>query len=188
MNFDAESNTHVPISKKTSKSVQLELLQPQHLEELLSFELPEDQHRFTALPVEVLEISIRDPERHPIVITADGQAVGFFVLHEGAGVSTYRSYTSTSAEQLMLLRAFLMDHRHQGKGFARLALEGLRSFVNEHFSHIHEIILAVNVRNEPAQKLYLRTGFVDHGFRRPGAVGMQWIMHYMVNSDASAFH
>ncbi len=180
MSSDAEPNVHLPISERLTQSVQLERLQPHHLEELLSFELPEDQHHFTALPIEVLEISIRDPERHPIVITANGTAVGFFVLHEGAGVSTYLSYTSTPSEQLMLLRALLVDHRQQGHGYARLGMKALRAFVKEQFPHIREIVLAVNVRNEPAQKLYLRTGFEDRGIRRPGAVGMQWIMHYVI--------
>ncbi|MFD1888063.1 GNAT family N-acetyltransferase [Paenibacillus wenxiniae] len=180
MNFDAEPNVHLPISKKLPQSVRLERLQPRHLEQLLSFELPEDQHCFTALPIEVLEISIRDPERHPIVITADEQAVGFFVLHEGSGVSTYLSYTSTPSEQLMLLRALLIDHKQQGHGYARLAMEALRAFVKEHFPHIREIVLAVNVSNEPAQKLYVRTGFEDRSMRRPGVMGAQWIMHYVV--------
>jgi len=180
MSHDTESNLRTPICGEQVKQVQLQRLQPEHLEPLLSFELPEDQHRFTALPIEVLEISLRDPERHPIVITADEEVVGFFVLHEGSGVSTYLSYTSTSAEQLMLLRALLIDHKQQGHGYARRAMEALQPFVQQHFPHIHEIVLAVNVRNEPAQQLYLRTGFEDHGFRRPGAIGMQWMMHLMI--------
>ncbi|WP_322922416.1 GNAT family N-acetyltransferase [Paenibacillus campi] len=180
MNFESKPNIHLPIAEQKGQHVRLELLQPQHMEQLLAFELPEEQLRFTALPMEVLEISIRDPERHPVVVTADGHAVGFFVLHEGAGVATYRSYTSTAPEQLMLLRALLIDHKQQGHGFARLAMQALRPFVHLHFPPIREIVLAVNIRNEPAQQLYLRTGFEDRGMRRPGALGLQWIMHYQV--------
>ncbi|WP_046214357.1 GNAT family N-acetyltransferase [Paenibacillus wulumuqiensis] len=171
------SSSSAPVSQ-----AELEFYHPRHLEALMQFELPEEQHRFTALPAEVLEQALRDPDRYPVVITAAGEAVGFFILHIGSGIASYRAYTKTDLPELMLIRALLVDYSRQGQGYAAQAMSLLPGWVHQHFPAIRELILAVNVKNEPAQRLYLGTGFVDRGMRRQGIVGMQWIMHYCLSS------
>ncbi|ANF96806.1 GNAT family N-acetyltransferase [Paenibacillus bovis] len=175
---DPSASSQPPSSTSSVPEVKMEFYHPGHLEALKKFELPAEQHRFTALPVEVLERALTDPDRYPVVITAAGQAVGFFILHIGSGIGSYRSYTSTSLPELMLIRALLIDYHQQRRGYAGQAMRQLPDWVRQHFPKIRELILAVNVKNEPAQQLYIHSGFVDHGMRRQGIVGLQWIMHY----------
>ncbi len=41
---------------------------------------------------------------------------------------------------------------------------------------INEVLLGVNERNIPAQKLYEKSSFNDTGLRRMGAVGLQYVL------------
>lgn len=181
MDLHAKQGFRSPDQQKEARQqVELCVYDPQYLDDLLAFGLPAEQHQFTALPAEVLSVSLRDPERHPIVMVADGHAVGFFVLHEGDGITTYKSYTDTPPEQLMLLRALLIDYRQQGHGYGKQAMNQLGTLVKHHFPHIREVILAVNEKNDRACQLYLATGFEDRNIRRQGALGMQRILHYLI--------
>jgi len=177
---DPSTSSSQTSSTSPAPEVKLEFYHPGHLEALMKFELPAEQHRFTALPVEVLERALTDPDRYPVVITAAGEAVGFFILHIGTGILSYQSYTSTPVPELMLLRALLIDYSRQGRGYAGQAMHQLPDWVRQHFPEIRELVLAVNVKNEPAQQLYSRYGFIDQGMRRQGIVGLQWIMHYFL--------
>ncbi|HZG13931.1 MAG TPA: GNAT family N-acetyltransferase [Candidatus Bathyarchaeia archaeon] len=156
----------------TSNRVALCFYRPEHSERLSAFHLPEEQKQFTALPDEVLSESMRDPNRHPIVITAGEKPVGFFILHHGQGI---RSYTSN--ESALLLRAFSIDHAHQGMGYARAALLLLPAFTAKHFPDYTEIVLVVNSRNLAAKRLYEKTGFQDQGITRMGKNGLQHVLY-----------
>lgn len=48
----------------------------------------------------------------------------------------------------------------------------------EQFQHINEIVLAVNVKNQVAQTLYKKWGFIDEGVRKMGKKGELIIMSY----------
>ncbi|WP_411346387.1 GNAT family N-acetyltransferase [Paenibacillus sp. WLX1005] len=181
MDGNAKQGFRSPEQSDVSRQqLELYLYDPQYLDDLLEFTLPPEQHRFTALPAEVLSISLRDPERHPIVMVVNGRAVGFFVLHEGDGIITYQSYTDTPPDQLMLLRALLVDSSEQGHGYSKQAMNRLGELVRNQFPHIREVILAVNELNERACQVYLATGFEDRDIRRQGALGLQRILHYLI--------
>ena len=45
------------------------------------------------------------------------------------------------------------------------------------FPTCNEVVLAVNHKNVPAQRLYERVGFQDTGRRRMGPIGEQWVMN-----------
>ena len=53
----------------------------------------------------------------------------------------------------------------------------LQDFVKYYYPVKNEVILAVNEKNIPAQKLYEKVGFQDKGFRRMGPIGQQLILH-----------
>lgn len=155
------------------KQVCLHFYNREHLEGLLQFHLPEDQKKFTGMPGDVLETTLQDPERYPIVITAEDKPVGFFVLHKGAGILPF-----TNNKNAILLRAFSIDLNAQGRGYGKKAMQLLPAFVKEKFPQINEIVLAVNMKNTAAQALYLKVGFVDRGIKREGSIGLQHILHY----------
>ncbi|MBM6995179.1 GNAT family N-acetyltransferase [Paenibacillus sp. DXFW5] len=145
-------------------------------ETLQGFELLSEQVEFTALPGEALEVAAQDPNRYPVVIqSAEGETVGFFVLHLNAG-----SDLLVDNPRAILLRALSVDFRQQGKGYAKAAMLQLPAFVREHFPEVDEIVLAVNARNLTAQRLYLQVGFEDRGLTRLGPVGLQHIYHFKV--------
>ncbi|WP_105981249.1 GNAT family N-acetyltransferase [Bacillus paralicheniformis] len=153
---------------KKSGSIQLKHFSEEHSAALLEFKLPEEQHRFTALPKEVLK---QTDGQFPIVILSEGEPVGFFILHATERVKDYADNPDA-----MLLTALSIDRKHQGKGFAKEGMLKLPEFVAKEFTHCHEIVLVVNVKNTAAQHLYVKAGFADTGERKMGPIGEQIVM------------
>jgi len=151
----------------TSGQLSLQKYTDSHQRALAAFQLPEEQAKFTALPLEALEAN---EGRHPVVIIYGENPVGFFVLHNSGRVKDY-----TDNPGAMLLTALSINHVEQGKGYAKKAMILLKDFVAQHFSDYHEVVLAVNHKNIPAQKLYKKAGFQDTGRRREGELGEQYI-------------
>lgn len=138
---------------------------------LHTFYLPEDQRQFTGMPDEMLALAKQDPHRYPVVITANGRAVGFFILYDGEDLADY-----TNASEALLLRAFSIHYADQGQGYAKHGLLQLPQYISKHFPNVREIVLGVNARNLPAQNLYLTCGFQDKGDTRMGRHGLQHIL------------
>lgn len=135
------------------------------------YQLTDAQLRFTRHARECIPL-ISDT-RTPVLSTIDGKLVTYFDLHWAEGVTPY-----SNNPDAILLRAFSTDCRELGKGYATKVLQLLPDFVREHFPTVNEIVLAVNVGNEVARKLYEKSGFVDFGERREGPKGELIIMSY----------
>jgi RimJ/RimL family protein N-acetyltransferase len=142
---------------------------------LMHFSLPEEQAQFTGMPSEMLLMANGDANRNPIVILDQSEPVGFFVLCTGELVSDY-----TANPNALLLVAFSINQSKQGRGYAKEGLKQLRSFIFEEFPDKNEVILAVNCRNIPAQKLYEKVGFLDTGKRKIGKIGEQMILSLLL--------
>ncbi|WP_312095800.1 GNAT family N-acetyltransferase [Niallia sp.] len=140
---------------------------------IVHYELTEEQLRYTGKPNESIELSTEDPERSSILAMVEDKLVTFFVLHKNEGVKPYSNNPNA-----ILLRTFSTDFRYQGKGYAKKTLMLLPEFVKGNFKEINEIVLAVNLKNEAAQGLYKKCGFVDEGVRRMGKKGELIIMSY----------
>lgn len=152
-----------------SSAIRLVHYSNRYKKELNAFALPANQERFTALPGKTLEKSMRGV--FPCVILESSRPVGFFLLNQ-----TERVYDYTENPYALLLTAFSINHLDQGKGCAERAMGMLRNFVEKDFPFVNEILLAVNHKNVPAQKLYLKCGFMDTGLRREGRIGEQIVM------------
>ncbi|MBE1555978.1 GNAT family N-acetyltransferase [Sporosarcina limicola] len=152
---------------KKINEVVLKRNKAEYIESLKGFELPKEQEQFTALPTEMLETT---HERYPIVIVSEDEPVGFFVLHSGVRVKEY-----TDNPRAMLLTALSINHSQQGKGYAKKGMELLNGFVHQEFPECNEIVLAVNNKNIPAQKLYEKVGYKDTARRKIGKLGEQMI-------------
>jgi len=140
---------------------------------LSAFYLPDDQLPFSSLPMAAVKRCEGEPERHPIVILADNIPVGFFILHHGENIRQY-----TDNPHAILIRSLSVDHKYQGKGYAKKGMLKCPEFVRKHFPFADEIILVVNHRNNTALHLYKKVGFLDKGIRRVGPIGPQTVMHY----------
>ena len=149
-------------------SVSLAHFSNQHLDGLRSFELPDEQEQFTSLPLAVLDVA---EGQHRIVITYEEEPVGFFLLHATDRVKEY-----SPNREAMLLTSFSINHAKQGKGYAKQGMLLLQDFVKAEFPACDEIVLAVNHKNIPAQRLYGKVGFVDTGRRKMGPKGEQFIL------------
>ncbi|PLR94128.1 GNAT family N-acetyltransferase [Bacillus sp. T33-2] len=161
---------------KSRNDVMISFYDPRFDAELRAFQLPEEQQKFTGMPDKSLETASADPNRFPIVILSSDIPVGFFILHKGTDIKPF-----TQNPRAMLLRAFSINHKHQGRGYAKQALLQLPDFVSMHFPEIDEIVLAVNEKNIAAKQLYEKSGFQDLGERRTGPIGMQYILQYPLN-------
>lgn len=151
----------------------------QFKDQLLGFKLPAEQLQFTGLPEETLQDIKEDTGKEGVVIACGEQAVGFFILHTGEGIADF----FPDYADAVLLRAFLMDHASQGRGFAKAAMLLLPDLVRRHYPEARQIVLAVNERNTAASQLYLGAGFQDHGLRRSGSKGTQLILQYGLSSE-----
>lgn len=131
------------------------------------YHLPEQQLSFTAYPIDSLRDCARDKERHPVVVLSNGKVAGFFVLH------ATQQYSGN--KNALLLRAFSINDKDQGRGIATAALQRLYPFVRTHFPSVNELILAVNHRNSVAQHVYFKNGFRDTGRRAMGRAGEMFL-------------
>ncbi|MED4130656.1 GNAT family N-acetyltransferase [Shouchella miscanthi] len=152
----------------SDKIVSLENFEEEYLEQLLDFQLPDDQIKFSALPGELLNTS---KGQYKIVITYENNAAGFFLLNSTRRVKDY-----SENPKAMLLTALTIDSQYQGKGIAKYGMLSLPKFVKENFPLCNEIILVVNCENIPAQSLYKKTGFNDSNKRFYGPLGKQVLM------------
>ncbi|WP_067726427.1 GNAT family N-acetyltransferase [Oceanobacillus damuensis] len=153
-------------------SIELKHFSNEHMDLLSSFQLPEEQGKFTSLPINFIEVT---EGQHRIVILNDNEPVGFFLLHSTDRVKEY-----SDNQNAMLLTSLSINHAKQGKGYAKQAMDILKKFVSDDFPNCNEIVLAVNHKNIAAQKLYEKVGFQDTGRRKTGPVGEQFIMNLML--------
>ncbi|UII57567.1 GNAT family N-acetyltransferase [Cytobacillus spongiae] len=143
-----------------------------YLPKLLTFELPDEQAQFTALPKDKIE-SFED--QHRMVILYDNEPVGYFLLHATERVKDYSDQPNA-----MLLTALSINYAEQRKSYAKKSMMLLKKFVQTEFPECTEIVLAVNHKNVPAKQLYLAVGFEDTGIRKVGSIGEQWVMRLRV--------
>jgi len=156
----------------SNEAVTLHFCEPKYFSQLEKYFLPEEQLKYTGLPLDNIEKCKIEDARHAILILLNDEPVGFFVLHGWEGVKAY-----SENEDAILLRAYSVNMEYQGKGIAKQSLKLLPSFVKENFPGKNEIILAVNHKNEAAQHVYKKGGFIDKGVRVMGRKGQLFIMH-----------
>lgn len=133
------------------------------------YQLDESQLQFTGHPREC--VKLLSTTRTPVLAMVEGKLVTYFDLHQHDGVAPY-----SDNDHAILVRAFSTEVHEQGKGYAKKALQLLPVYVKSNFPHINEIVLAVNIANTAAQKLYKKCGFTDYGVRRQGSKGELIVM------------
>lgn len=138
--------------------------------------LTDEQLNYTDTPQACVEKQKEDSTRHSILAIENTSLVTFFTLHEKDGVTPYSENTAA-----ILVRAFSTDFRFLGQGYAKQALKLLPAFVETHFPHINEIVLAVNAENMAAQHLYKKCGFMDEGIRTIGKKGELFVMSFYLS-------
>jgi GNAT superfamily N-acetyltransferase len=154
--------------------IRLEFFKPEeHLSEI-SYDLDENQMRFTATANQALQ-SIRerdDNDAFPVTILEDDIAAGFFVLDFGKD-----KFELTDTVNAVLVRSLSVNPKMQGRGIGKIAMMQLDDFVKTNFKDCREIVLAVNQKNELAYHIYLEAGYIFDGKTRIGRSGPQYLMY-----------
>ncbi|HSI66656.1 MAG TPA: GNAT family protein [Planococcus sp. (in: firmicutes)] len=146
-------------------------LHPYSSEVSITYKLSTEQREFARLPQEIIERDALDPLKHLVIIRARGEAAGFFELDE----SEDRKKFSDNPKAL-LLRGFSVNPKFQGRGIATGSVYALPGFMNKEYPDFDEVVLGVNARNLPAQRVYQKAGFEDTGRRLMRSKGEQIVM------------
>ena len=124
-------------------------------------------------PLRMALTGLAEEGRHPFVMEAGGRAIGVLTLQSGA--ATLAGWPEDGSA--WLLRGFLVDRRHQGKGLGTLgaaaAVVAAGKLERRHPTGASGVVLSVNEANGPGLAAYLKAGFVDHGRYTGGSAGPQ---------------
>lgn len=153
-------------------------------EAVLEHDLPAEQLRFTDLPVRTLPDADGDPHRFPYaVVMGEGRpteldraravCAGFGILDR-----SLRGSLVDAPERAVLLRAFYVTPRWQGRGVGRASCSSplLDRLAVEVAPHAERIVLCVGQSNLPAQRVYCAAGFGFTGHVIPGKTGPEDVM------------
>lgn len=153
--------------------VKIALYHEKYFTDLSSYELDEVQAQFTDLPRRILKdpLILNKENRFQYCILYNEKPAGFFSLDLSEDRFMY-----TDNPKSILLRAVSVMPQFQGKGVAKEAMLLLPSFVKLHFAEVNEIVFGVNLDNEVAYSLYLRSGYIDAGKIYEGIKGPQHVM------------
>ena len=137
----------------------------------VKYDLPSDQLEFTGLPQDIIERDAKNPLKHFVIIKARDEVAGFFELDESDDRKKY-----SNNPRALLLRGYSVNPKFQGRGIATGSIYALPEFIRKEFPQFDEIVLGVNARNLPAQRVYEKAGFEDTGRRLMRSTGEQIVM------------
>lgn len=147
------------------------------LGEVAGMELVPDQGAFVGDPLRMVLAGLAEDSRFPYVIEAAGYAVGVLTLQTGAA----RLAGWPDDNSAWLLRGFLIDRRHQGKGLGPLAatsaVEAAAKLTAKRGTEESGVVLSVNEGNPAGLSAYRKSGFVDRGQYLGGGSGPQRTMY-----------
>ncbi|MET4519850.1 GNAT family N-acetyltransferase [Bradyrhizobium sp. I1.7.5] len=107
---------------------------------------------------------------HAFSIVGSDEVVGFFVLREGAALPEW------APPNAMTLHSLCVDRACQGNGYGKAAIKLAARWISTNRPPVNSLMLGVNVRNETARAVYLKSGFRDTGATHFGPSGTQDIL------------
>jgi diamine N-acetyltransferase len=130
--------------------IRLERVTADNWRQVITLDIADDQRRFLETP-SVLH-AVAEVQFHPTftayAICEDDTMVGFAI---------YGHVPEDHSKWWIPL--FIIDQRHQGKGFGRAAMETIIQTVRTQAPHCREIALNYKPENTVAERLYLSIGF-----------------------------
>lgn len=129
-----------------------------------------DQVRFSGTVAQAFQEQEDGVDFHAIL---DGSSVvGFFKIDR-----LYHETYEFARQDELGLRAFMIDHRIQGRGMATAAVTALPAYLAELHPDRNAVVLTVNLQNPAAIRCYLKGGFTDTRSIYPhGVAGPQHIL------------
>jgi len=156
-----------------NNEITLAFFEEPHRAGVMAYTLPAEQLQFTALPQAVFERLRQrtDTLAKPVTILKNGFPVGFLVLDYGEDKLDLTENTNA-----LLVRSLSLNPLYQGQGHGKRAMMLIEEFVKKHYAHVNELVLAVNMDNTSAFRLYLGAGYKHEGRQCMGMRGMQYVM------------
>lgn len=150
--------------------ISLHPLQEPHLQQLEHLKVSDEQLKYVGTMEEIL-VNVSDIV-HPHVVVVENQVVGIFLID-----TQYHLQHDFCGDKALGFRAFFIDEKHQGKGYASSVMKALREYINQHYLDSEYLYLTVNCKNPIAYRCYANAHFVDTGeLYHGGAAGPQHIM------------
>jgi GNAT superfamily N-acetyltransferase len=147
------------------------------LGEIAELEVREDQRSFVGDPLRMMLVALEEESRHPYAVDTNGTAVGVLTLQSGA--ASLAGWPDN--DSVWLLRGFLIDRRHQGKGLGTLAAEAAVRAAAKLTAALGGnqtgVVLSVNDANPAGRAAYRKAGFEDRGQYLGGDSGPQRTMY-----------
>lgn len=144
----------------------------------LNYQLPEEQSQFTTSIDDCVNQrkDLEDPDKSIIVIRLDDTPIGFFILDKG----TDRLQLTENPKSL-LMRSYSINPEYQGNGYGKKVMELVDDYIREYYTSVEEVVLSVNLKNEHAYQVYLKSGFEDKGKKIEGIKGLQYVLSKRLN-------
>jgi diamine N-acetyltransferase len=137
--------------------VQLKDVTRENWEEALSLKVKAAQSRF--VPEAAVSLA-------KIYIKPDGDNVNYIPFaiydHEKMVGFIMHAYIENTSS-MYWINGFMIDEKHQGKGYGKAALIGMISWIRQTFPACKEIRLTVHRENHAARGLYKKYGFFPLG-------------------------
>jgi GNAT superfamily N-acetyltransferase len=147
------------------------------LGEVAELELAPGQQEFAGDPLRMMLVALQEDSRFPYVVDSGGSAVGVLTLQRGA--ASLAGWTGD--DSVWLLRGFLIDRNHQGRGMGTLAAAAAVREAAKLTARLGGgeagVVLSVNERNPAGQAAYRNAGFEDRGQYFGGGAGAQRTMY-----------
>ena len=147
------------------------------LGEVAELGLAEGQQDFAGDPLRMMLVALEEDSRFPYVVDSGGAAVGVFTLQRGA--ASLAGWDND--DSVWLLRGFVIDRSHQGRGLGTLAAAAAVREAGKVTARLGGgeagVVLSVNERNPAGLAAYRKAGFEDHGQYLGGDAGPQRIMY-----------
>lgn len=139
----------------------------------LSYQLNEVQSQFTTSIDDCVNKrkDLEDVDKSIIVVESDKTPIGFFILDRG---NDRLQLTENPAS--LLIRSYSINPEYQGKGYGKKVMELVADYVIQQYDSVHELVLSVNLDNEHAYRMYLKSGFKDTGRKIKGIRGPQYVL------------
>ena len=148
--------------------IRLEEITEDNWLEALRLEVGEEQRRFVAPAVGILARGYvyRHDRARVYAITAEGVMVGLALVRD-----------LDEPPACYDLQQFMIDRRHQGRGYGGEALRQLLALLRAE-GRYDAVEVCVHREDLAARRLYERAGFADTGYVDPGAPECLNLMHH----------
>jgi 3-oxoadipate enol-lactonase len=133
--------------------VSLREIDQENWRDVVNLELAADQRGYLEPNAESLAESRFHPWMLPLAIYNDDTVVGFVMF----------SQWPDPREGNYWVHRFMIDRRHQGKGYGSDAMKALLNFYRTRIPACQTLWIGYDARNTPAQQFYARLGFIEQG-------------------------